>query len=73
VLNKVKGWLASVAAAIAAFAKKNPAAVSYVMSMAVAALAHYGLHVTPTELAGLLAVLLTATHGWLHVATRKQS
>jgi hypothetical protein len=69
VLTKLKGLIA----AVAAFAKKNPAVVSYVVSLAIAALAHYGLHVTPAELSGLLAVLLTATHGWLHVATRKPS
>jgi hypothetical protein len=59
--------------AVMAFAKKNPAVVSYVVSMGIALAAHYGLHVTPAELSGLLAVLLTVTHGWLHVTTRKPS
>jgi hypothetical protein len=63
--------LSKVLAAIAAFAKKNPAVVSYVVSMGVALAAHYGLHVTSTELVGIMSVLLTVVHGWLHVATRK--
>jgi hypothetical protein len=63
--------LSNIANAVLAFAKRNPAVVSYVVSLGVAALAHYGLKVDATQLTAILLALLTWTHAGFHAATRK--
>lgn len=62
--------LAQIYAAIAAFVKKNPAVVSYVLTAATAALAHFGFHVSATAMAGVMGVVITLLHAWLHGQTK---
>ena len=56
--------------AIAAYANKNPAVVSYVLTMAAGAAAKWGLHLDPAQIAAVVGVVMTLAHAWLHVQTR---
>ena len=56
--------------AIAAYANKNPAVVSWLVTVATAAGAKWGLHLDPAQIASVVAVVMTLAHGWLHTQTR---
>jgi hypothetical protein len=57
-------------AAIAAFVQKNPAVVSWLVTVATGLAAKYGLHVTGPQLVAVVGVVMTLAHGWLHVQTK---
>lgn len=63
--------LSKVWAAVAAFAKKNPAVVSWALTMAVTLAAHFGFHLSAGAMTALVAVVGTVLHTYVHVATRK--
>ena len=63
--------LSKLLAAVAAFAKKNPAVVSWALTMAVTLAAHFGFHVSAGTLTALVAIVGTLLHTYVHVATRK--
>jgi len=55
---------------IAAWIKKNPAIVSWLATVASAAIAHFGLKVSPTALVGIVGTVMTIMHAWLHTKTK---
>ena len=57
--------------AIASYVRANPAVVSWVVTVAVAAASKWGLHLDPAQIATVTGVTLTLAHAWLHTATKQ--
>lgn len=57
-------------AAVVLYLRENPGVVSFVIGEAVIGLAHFGVHVTATQLAGVFAVLMPILLGYFHVARK---
>ena len=56
--------------AIASFAQKNPAAVSWLVTAGAGVAAKWGLHLDAAQIATVVAVVGTLAHAWLHTQTR---
>lgn len=56
--------------AIASYAGKNPAVISWLVTMGSAAAAKWGLHLDPAQIASVVGVVMTLAHAWLHTQTR---
>jgi hypothetical protein len=56
--------------AVVVYLRDNPGVVSFLIGETVIGLAHYGVHVTATQLAGALAVAMPLLLGYFHVARK---
>lgn len=56
--------------AIASYANKNPAVISWLVTMGSAAAAKWGLNLDPAQIAAVAGVVMTLAHAWLHTQTR---
>lgn len=56
--------------AIASYAQKNPAVISWLLTVGSAAAAKWGLHLDSAQIGSVVAVVMTLAHGWLHTQTR---
>lgn len=56
--------------AIASYANKNPAVISWLLTVGSGVAAKWGLHLDSAQIATVVGVVMTLAHGWLHTQTR---